>query len=1114
MRTLRSAAALLAVSLALPVAAEGAPAGYLRFPTICADRVAFTAEDDLWWVPLEGGPARRLTSAPGLELMSQWSPDGTRLAYTASFEGNQEVHVIARDGGKPTRLTVHPAQDQVLGWTPSGNVLFRSRRDSVHGEWRAYEVPPTGGRPRQLPVDVAALVGLHRDGEHAAFTRFSLEFRTWKRYTGGWQQDVWFGSMKTGEFRMLTSYPGSDSFPSFWGERILFLSDRDGTGNLWSMRTDGTDLTQHTRHDELDVRWPDVHGDLAVYMQGADLVLTDLRTGTARALAVTLPTDLASSRTSKVDAAEGIAGFDLSVDGTRVAVAARGEIATAPLKEGRTIDLTRNDSAAHQRTPAWSPDGKRVAFLSDAGGEWALWTAPADGTAQPTRLSAPSTSYPFEPAWSPDGKRLAFGSSDLQLVVVDAKSGATRIADTSEHGEIHEYQWSPDGRWLAYAKLVATDTHAVHLWDSGNAATRQVTSTWVNSFSPAWDPKGRYLYLLSDRTVNPLIGAVDFQTVLVEMTRPYALVLRAGEPGPFFPRAEEPEDDEEAEIEEKGGPSAGVGGRGKPKKAAEPVRIDLEGLAERLLPFPVESGNLGGLGATDDEVLWIEQPTRGLAEPDDFGVAQTFRGTLRAFKLEPDEKGKREARTLVEGVGGYDVTSDGRRLLWWGEGGLSWRDGTGGGGEAPEEGDRKVDLSAWHLAVDRRAEWAQIFNEAWRLQREFYWDEGMAGVDWAAARDRHAALLPRVTTREELNDLVGQLLAELSTGHTYVWGGDLDAATPQGIGLLGARLEPDTACDCHRFTKVYPGASWDEHSTSPVTLPQAGVKDGDFLLAINGRRVHADENPLDALVGLDKRLVSLTVSSKANGLDPRTVEVLTTASEERLRYLDWVADRRQRVDRLSGGRVGYLHVPDMGGEGLVEFMSSFFPQLEKEALVVDVRDNGGGFVSQLILERLRRALWAIDRPRHGKAFTYPYRVFTGPMAALCNQSTGSDGDIFAESFQILGLGPVIGTRTWGGVIGIRADKPFVDGGMSTQPEFAWWERRRGWGLENEGVIPDVVLDNDPTLVLKGRDPQLEKAVEMLLERLATARPDPRPGPPPDKSKASFRERSRPYLTRP
>lgn len=1118
--SLRSLAAPLALAsaLALPAAADG-PSGYLRFPALSADRVVFTCEGDLWWAPRSGGLAHRLTRAPGNETQAAVSPDGSLVAYTGTQHGNAEVYVIGRDGGEPLRLTFDPSADQCVGWTPDGRVLLRSRRDEANYDWGVYAVRPQGGRPERVRVGRAALLAMAPDGDTVAFNRNAQEFRTWKRYLGGTAEDVWIGSLRSGQFRKLTQYPGNDMYPAFWGERVVFASDRDGTLELWSVRQDGSDLKQHTRHGDFDARMPSVLGGTAAYSQGGDIWTVDLATSTAQRLPITVPTDLPHAAPKVANPKDHLASYALSPDAHRLAVGARGELASVPLKEGRTIGLTRDNSAAHEREPAWSPDGKTVAFVSDMGGEDAIWTAPADGSSAPKRLTAPGTARLFGPEWSPDGKSLAFGTSEQDLRVADAKTGSVRVAHRGDAWEITHYRWSPDSRWLAFALPTPGDVSVIAIWDSKDGSVREVTSRWVSSWSPAWDPEGKHLWFLSDRAFDPYIGNVDFSTILDRMTRPHALVLKAGELDPFFPRDEKKKDEEGTKDGEgasgdaKPKPEAsGKGGKAAPKKEEppKPVVIDFDGLVDRVVAFPVPPSNYGALTAVKGKVLWMEWPSRGLLTSE-LTEGEPPSGSLHVFDLE-----KKKDATLVPSLTSYDVAGDGGRLAWAERGTLKWREGLEPGGGDDDDAVKDVDLSSWRLAVDRRAEWRQIFDESWRLQREFYWDAGLGNVGWDAQRAKYAALLPRLTTRDDLNDLLGQLIGELASGHTYVWNpGDVERAGGESVGLLGARLAPDPACDCHRFERVLPGENWEERGTSPLTLPHAGVKDGDYLFAVNGVRLGAADDPGRALLGKAGQLVSLSVGRKPDAKLARAIEVKALGDDSRLRYLDWVRRNRERVSQLSGGRIGYVHVPDMGGLGLSEFSRTFYQQLDKEALIVDDRYNGGGFVSQLILERLRRVLVAWDRPRRGHRYTYPYRVFTGPLALVVNENAGSDGDIFPESFKLLRLGPVIGTRTWGGVVGIRADKPSVDGGMTTQPEFAWWEPKRGWGLENEGVHPDIEIDNDPSSVVAGRDAQLETTVETLLAELARRPPVAPPfGPAPDKSQQAFEKSQQEWLARP
>ena len=1121
-------AVLLLAAAHLPDAAAGP--GYASFPTIGQNEVAFTCEGDLWSVPLAGGLARRLTRDAGLETMAWFAPGGRRLAFSADYQGNQDVYVIPAEGGSPLRLTFHPGPDQVVGWTPDGSsVLFRSRRASGLGEYELFAVAAEGGLPRRLPLGTAARASFAADGNRVAFTRFSREFRTWKRYTGGWNEDIWVADLAAQQFARITDYRGTDAQPLWIGERIYFVSDRDGTGNLYSMKPDGTDLVQHTRHEEFDVRSPAAGaGGLIAYQLGADVRVFDPVSGEDRLLAIELPSDRSRTQPRHASAADYLQGFELSPDGKQLLLEARGDLALVPVREARVIEIAAS-SGVREREARWTRDGRSVAFLSDAGGEERLMVAPAaDGTAARVAAELPP-GWHHAPAWSPDGTWIALGDMTGALRVVRIEDGRVTDVDRSQRGEIRDYAWSPDSRYLAYSRLELNGFGSIYIHDSKNGEKIRVTGDFTDDVEPVWDPEGRYLYFLSNRTVDPMVAnAFEYEAILAETAKPYVVLLKAGEKSPFLPRLvdeqEEPrwdrnghdgEDGDGGNGDEHGrrdrdgkGEEDGARGRrpGRERPGEEEwrkveVTLDPEDIASRVYAFPVEPGRYEHLAAGKKRVYFLATPADTVYPDPPLEEPAPLPNDLLVYDLE-----ERKLETLAGEIDGYDLAAGGDKLALRRRSKIEVRDAKMKDWGGPRREPESVDLARWHIRIDPPAEWRQIFDEAWRRQRDFFWAADMCRIEWRGLHERYAALLPRIATRQELTDLIGQLIGELGNSHTYIWGGDQLRANPVPVGLLGADLE-DSGQGYYRFSKVLAGENWDPRSVSPLTLSHVRVRAGDYLIAVNGRELHPPESPFARLEFWAGEAVRLTVSDKPSPKGARDVVIETLEDDTQLRYLDWVETNRGRVERAGGGRVGYLHIPDMSGQGLHEFMRSFFPQTEREALVIDVRSNGGGSVSQLVLKRLMSEIVAYFKPRHQLSERYPYRAFRGPMVVLCDERCGSDGDIFTRSFQLLGLGKVVGKRTWGGVVGIRMDKRFVDGGAMSEPEFAWWTPEEGWGLENRGTIPDIEVDLDPASEVAGRDPQLDKAIEVVLAELAETPPEPQPPASPDKSKEGFRART-------
>jgi tricorn protease len=1087
--------------LGLPSPALADP-GYLRYPDIHGDRVVFCAEGDLWSVPAAGGTARRLTSHAGIEYFPRFSPDGSMIAFTGEYDGNPDAFVMPAGGGEPRRLTWHPYADEVLGWTPDGKeVLFRSRRDTPHGDWQIYAVSAAGGDPRLLPIGRASRVAVDPASGTWALNRTDRERATWKRYRGGTNADIWVGHPDRADFANVTSFSGHDMMPMWHGGRIWFASDEGGTLELWSMKPDGTDRTRHTDHGDWDLRYPEMgDGGRIVYMIAGDVGLYDIAAGTDARIAIDIPSERSLTRQRYPDAEKYVTGFDLSPDGERLAVVARGEIFSVPVEEGVTLAVT-SGSGARERGAVFDADGERVFFVSDATGEEDIRSLDAWGRGRPEVVKAAGeTGWHFAPAPSPDGKWVAFADQTQTLFVVPAKGGKPVAVDRSEQEEIREYVWSPDGRFLAYTKSPRTSFYSIFVWDSRDRSVHRVTGDETIDFSPAWDPDGRWLAFLSSRTVNPVLDPSwrDFENVDVLSTKPYLLLLQDDEKDPFEKREGLPGEDGEKQDSKKGkkkGEDEDGEGDDEERKKAEPVEIDWEGLSRRVVEVPVDAGILFGLSASSSHLYWIAQPVRGIASDDD-----SPSGELVMFDIEEEEE-----ETLAEGVSAYELEASAEKIAFQKERGKLFV--IDAGEEAPEDLDEhSVSLGDVVIDLDPREEWRQMFLEGWRHMRDFVWTADFAGVDWVRVRDQYLTLLPRLAIRDDLRDLMGEVIGELATSHTYVYGGDPGVDRKRiPTGLLGGKFVREGSA--YRIEKIYRGDVADL-DRAPLDAPDVSVREGEYLVAVN-HRPFAPGLPLEAaLENLADRRVVLTVAKSPDGAGSREVMVTPAASEQRLIYIDWVRSNREAVAAATGGRIGYIHVPDMGSSGLTEFNRWFYPQTDKDGLVVDCRWNGGGYVSQLLLERFRRKVLSFDRSRGGGVWTYPYRTLNGPFVVLTNEQAGSDGDIFPYAVQYEGLAPIIGTRSWGGVIGIRDDKRLVDEGHLTQPEFAWWDPRRGWAMENYGVDPDIEVIQYPHDEARGIDAQLDRGVQEVLRLLAES-PPPQPtfeGEVPDKSREGFRRR--------
>jgi tricorn protease len=1086
--------ALLSLALAAP--------GYLRGPDIHGDLVVFSAEGDLWTAPASGGSARRLVSREADEFSAHFSPDGKTVAFSATYGGNMDIYTVPTEGGTPKRLTWGPDGEDCVGWTPDGKeVIFRSRSTDPNGTFRLYTVPAAGGDSREMPLGWAARVDIDPQSGQWAFTRLGRESATWKRYRGGSADDIWVGDPKKADYKQITSHEGPDSFPMWNGGRIYFLSDRGGTANLWSMKPDGSDRVQHTQHSDWDARWPSMGPDgRIVYMLAGDIYVYNPADKTDKKIAIDLPGEGGMARVRYPDPLSYLTAFSLSPDADRVLVTTRGELFSVPTEDGVTLSLS-STSGARESWGSYAPDGTRIAYVTDASGEESIVTADAWGRGKIQVVKpAGSRGWHMPMVWSGDGKWLAYADELHKLYVVPVAGGTPKEVDSSSMAEITEYVWSADGRYLAYAKAEENDYSAVYVYDTTDGKSRKVSTGSTSDQSPAWDPDGRYLYFLSSRSVNPVLSERDFQTVLLHGDVPVALLLRPDVPNPLAANAGLPPVESNPAVQ-----SAAEEAKKKKKKKdkkekekdADPsdipspgFSITWEGLAQRLVVLPVAPGAYANLSATSSRLFFLGLPDGNLAG----GGGST---TLWAYDLE----GK-ETSVYLGDVAAYDLVPKAEKLAILQPGGLYVMPTAAPAG--PESWEKsRVKLENISLEIEPRQEWRQIYLEAWRLQRDFFWDPAMGGLDWLKLRDQYGTLLDRLGSRNDLNDLIGELIGELGTSHTYVCCGDTAnwEAGPGSVGMLGASFQREG--NALKITRIYRGDQAD-NEVSPLLEPGLGVSEGEYLLAVNNRPIQPDL-PLEALMqGLAGKRVVLTISPRPTLEGSRQVVVTPLAEESGLRHADWVRKNREYVNEKSKGKLGYIHIPDMGAAGLVAFETWFYPQSNRDGLVIDVRWNRGGFVSQLILEKLRRPIdgWVV--PRHGSPSPYPYARRSGPLVVITNEFAGSDGDIFPKAMQVEGLAPVIGMRSWGGVIGIRADKPAVDSGFLSQPEYAFFFRTGGWQVENRGVIPDIEVPWLPQDVVAGVDPQLDRAIAEALSRIDQAAPRPALDPRPKKTREEFR----------
>jgi len=1091
MATLRPfRAALLAVSflaLLLPAARMSAevPAGppearLLRFPDVRGDAVVFVYAGDLWRASVSGGPALRLTSHPGLELFPKLSPDGRWIAFSAEYTGTRQVWVMPAWGGPPKQLTfaadVGPMPPRggwdnwVLGWTKDGKVLVRMNRVPWNERMgRYYVVDPKGGLETPLEIPEGGSASFSPDGTKLAYCPVDREFRTWKRTKGGRAQDVWLYDFAAKRSERLTTWEGTDNFPMWWNDAIYFTSDRDRTLNLYRYDLKTRETRKLTSFTEFDVLWPSLGDGTIVFMNGGYLFALDLATERSARIPITLGSDLAGAVPAFRDVSGNVAGASLSPSGARVVLDARGDLYSVPAKEGATRSLAATPGV-RERDPAWSPDGKWIAYLSDETGEYEIWIRPQDGSGTPRRLTTDGAPWKHAPVFSPDGKKIAFGDRSQRLRVVDVGNGKVSELDRSGFEDIDVYSFSPDSRWLVYEKSHATRLPGLWVASLESGKAFPLGDGLTADFSPAFSADGRHLFFLSNRDFSPTFSAFEFSYVYPKATRVYAAALSPSSPALFPPKSDEETGEAVAAPKAEAKPEGKKAKEdAKPKEDAPPrVEIAPDGFDARTVALPgVKPDAIRSLSAASDAVFYL----RGDGED----------GALYRYDLK-----ERKEEKVLDGVTAYRLSADGKKLFWTAgkERGIA----EARAGLSPGAG--KLDLSGLRVKLDLATEWAQIWRDGARIVRDWFYDPALHGADWPALVARYGALVPHVAHRADLDFLLGELVSELEAGHTYVSSGDEPTVERVPGGFLGCELAADPS-GRYRIAKVFPGENWDEATRSPLTEPGVNVSEGEFLLAIDGTDLTTADNPYRLLEGKAKRTVTLLVSRTASRDGARRVEVRTVASEKGLRYLDWVKSRMALVERLSGGKVGYIHLPDTAFAGNRMLQKLFYSQAAKPALLLDDRYNGGGFIPDRMIEMLSRTTLAWWARRGVDAMRTPGFAHDGPKAMLVNSYSASGGDALPYFFREQKLGPIVGTRTWGGLIGLSGNAEFVDGGSVDIPTFRIYDRAGSWVVENVGVAPDVEVFDVAERRLDGGDPSLEKGVEILLEALAK-----RPGAPP------------------
>jgi tricorn protease len=1186
-------AALIA---AAPLSAQSTKphAGMLRFPDVSATHIVFVYANDLWIAPREGGLASPLASPPGTEQFPRFSPDGKTIAFMGNYDGNGDIYTISAEGGVATRVTHHPSRDLLNDWAPGDKLLYASGGFNGMPAQAMFTVKATGGMPERLPIPYGSIGALSADGKWLAYTPHTTDFRTWKRYRGGMATDIWLFDLQEKKSKKMTNWEGTDTSPMWQGSTVYYLTDNgpEHRLNIWSYDTKTGKRQQVTKLADYDVKFPSIGpgpkgGGEIVFQYGSGLYLLDLPTGKAKAVEVRIPGDRPSIRAKSVDASKFIANWNISPTGKRAVVEARGDVWTAPGKEGSPRNLTRTSGVA-ERDPAWSPDGRWIAYFSDATGEYELYLTPSDGKGEPKQLTKGTKAFLFSPVWSPDSKQVAFSDKAGAMLLHNVASGQTKEIDRDPMGSGPRIKWSHDSRWITYAKQINRSAlNSLWVYDVEKGEKKQLTSGMFEDMSPTFDRKGDYLYFVSKRTFRPTYEDFGTTWIYTGTNVLMAVPLRADMASPFLPKSDEEAIAEEKKEEKGGGKlleaslsreevtlqadevsgtwsgavtgdglpdgrvtvklilnlagtavtgrietsfgngtvsgtykpdtkelnltlsldagltvamnakvsgntlsgtatangqshpirlekTAGAGGgaagTAKDDKAApssgarERVTIDFDGFEARAIQLPVRSGRFGATAVNDrNQLLYARLPVPGSDDP----------GSIKLFDINDEKK---EEKNVAAGATNFEISADGKKILLIRGATAAIQDASAGGTS------ESVVTSGMATMIEPRQEWRQLFEDAWRLERDYFYDPNMHGVNWKAVHDQYAKMLDDAVTREDVSYIISEMISEMNVGHAYYSGGDVETQPSVPVGLLGADYALENGAYC--ITRIYNGAAWDSDARSPLGQPGVKVKVGDYLLAVNGVPIDTKRDPWAAFQGTADRVITITVSDKPKiDSTARDVAVRPIASEQTLRYRAWIEKNRAYVEKQTGGKVGYVYVPDTGIPGQNDLVRQLVGQRGKEGLIIDERWNGGGQIPTRFIELLNRPVTNYWARRDAEDWAWPPDAHRGPKVMLINGLAGSGGDAFPFYFRQSGLGKLIGMRTWGGLVGLSGNPDLIDGASVSAPTFAFYKTNSTWGVEGHGVDPDIEVVDDPALMTDGGDPQLDVAIKTVMEEI-------------------------------
>lgn len=1080
----------------------GIDARMLRYPDVSATQIAFTYAGDIWVAPKTGGEAARLSSPKGEETFPRFSPDGSQIAFSGDYDGNVDIYVMPTKGGVPKRLTFHGAPDRMLQWYPDGkSILFASPRASEKDRFnQLFKMSINGGLAEKLPVPYGEFGAISPDGKTLAYVPISTDFRTWKRYRGGMNPALWLFNLETFAATNITGNDAANSLPMWHGSTVYFLSDRDKNkrANIWAYDTTKGTFREITAFEKFDVHFPSIGPDDIVFESGGRLYLLDLATEKYSEVKIQVRTDRATLKPRLQDVSRDAHEPDVSPNGKRAVFEARGDIFTVPAENGVVRNLTRSSGVA-ERFPAWSPDGKTIAYFSDRSGEYELTLRPADGSGAEQTVTHLGPGFRYHLWWSPDSRKLVFIDQTMRIHLHDLDK-----KETSTIGQqmwfyngglsVFKVAWSKDSRWIAYAQDLENRHDAIALYDTKEGKTNIVTSGYYDDDQPVFDPDGEYLFYTSGRNFSPVYSDLDETWIYPNTTQLMAVSLRKDVPSLLAPRNDDEGDkdtkekekdkdkkeadknkdkdkDKDTKDKEKKPDAKPVAAKNDKKSDAKdeskeekpkPVEIDLDGFERRAVVLPTKAGPMDDLAAVGGKLIYRHRPREGSGDE---------KGRLVYFDFE-----KREEKTILNDVDQSILAAKGEKLLVRRKDEYAIIEP-----KEDQKFEKQLPVNGLETMIDPTAEWQQIFTDTWRFYRDFFYDPNMHGENWNAMRARYGDLLKDAVTRWDVNYVLGELIGEVNSSHTYRAGGDLEKELQRGVGYLGVDYSLENGA--YRIKKIIDGAEWDAEVRSPLLDSGLNVKEGDYLLAVNGLPLDTTEEPYAAFQGLADKPVFLTVNDKPSMQGSHDVLVQTLSSEARLRHLAWIEKNRKRVDDASGGKIGYVYVADTSENGQSELVRQFRAQFNKAGLIVDERFNSGGQIPDRFIELLGRKTLNYWGVRDGRDWPWPETASSGPKAMLINGWSGSGGDCFPYYFKQAGLGPLIGERTWGGLIGITGAPELVDGGSISVPTFGIYSTNGQWIIEGHGVDPDIAVVDDPSLMAKGHDPQLERAIDEVLRTL-------------------------------